>query len=162
LSALRQFVDEHRARRLRFAAAAVPDHGINLRREPAGVVLRLPPKPAEPPPEPPKRPKLRVGTGYLVDRVSALVAQHYGCTWAQFTSATRRAAIVWPRQVGVYIAKRVTNRSMSYIARRYCRDHTTIMYSVAKVEARCRDDFAFGSQMAALECSIRRQVVPKK
>ena len=48
--------------------------------------------------------------------------------------------LVVPRQVFAYIAKDLTQTSLSTIGRKINRDHTTILHSINKVEIRLKED----------------------
>ena len=50
-------------------------------------------------------------------------------------SQRRHRSVVWPRQVGMYLAKQLTARSLPEIGRRFGnRDHTTVLHAIRKIE----------------------------
>lgn len=62
-------------------------------------------------------------------------------------SQRRHRSVVWPRQIGMYLAKQLTSRSLPEIGRRFGnRDHTTVLHAIRKIEgelagdARLKDD----------------------
>jgi chromosomal replication initiator protein len=43
--------------------------------------------------------------------------------------------VVWPRQIGMWLAKQLTARSLPEIGRRFGnRDHTTVLHAIRKIE----------------------------
>jgi hypothetical protein len=64
-----------------------------------------------------------------------LVSSTYGVTATDIISERRSAKIVKPRQIAMYLAKRITLRSLPEIGRRFGgRDHTTVLHAVRKIE----------------------------
>ena len=50
-------------------------------------------------------------------------------------SQRRHRSVVWPRQIGMYLAKQLTSRSLPEIGRRFGnRDHTTVLHAIRKIE----------------------------
>lgn len=100
------------------------------------------------------------GDGRLrVEDVIAAVCRAYGVSRADLLSQRRTAGVVHPRQIAMYLAKRLTLRSLPEIARRMGgRDHTTVLHAVRKFEARTQSDAAFAAEMDALMVSIREGV----
>jgi chromosomal replication initiator protein len=50
-------------------------------------------------------------------------------------SQRRHRSVVWPRQIGMYLAKQLTHRSLPEIGRRFGnRDHTTVLHAIRKIE----------------------------
>jgi len=71
-----------------------------------------------------------------VRRIIRAVAQAYGASLVDILSRRRTAAIVRPRQVAMYLAKRLTFRSLPEIGHMLGgRDHTTVLHAVRKIEA---------------------------
>lgn len=78
------------------------------------------------------------------------VAGHFGLPLAAMKSPIRTRDIVRPRQVAMYLAKRMTARSLPEIGRLFDRDHSTVFYAVRVVEDRRAADVAFDREVAAL------------
>jgi chromosomal replication initiator protein len=71
-----------------------------------------------------------------IEDIQRAVARQYNVSGSDVLSARRTANIVRPRQVGMYLAKTLTLRSLPEIGRRYGhRDHTTVLHAVRKIEA---------------------------
>jgi chromosomal replication initiator protein len=48
---------------------------------------------------------------------------------------------VWPRQIGMYLSKQLTTRSLPEIGRRFGdRDHTTVLHAIRKIEGEIGND----------------------
>lgn len=70
-----------------------------------------------------------------VSAIQRVVAKHYGVSRLDLVSARRTADVVRPRQVAMYLAKKLTSRSLPDIAGRFGgRDHTTALHAVRKIE----------------------------
>lgn len=70
-------------------------------------------------------------------------------------SHRRNRSIVRPRQIGMYLAKVLTERSLPEIGRRFGdRDHTTVLHAVRKVTALIASDPQFACEVN----EIRRRI----
>lgn len=70
-----------------------------------------------------------------IDDIQRKVAEHYKLKMADLLSARRAREVARPRQVAMYLAKKLTPRSLPEIGRRFGgRDHTTVMHAVKRVE----------------------------
>lgn len=63
------------------------------------------------------------------------VCQYYGIPKAQLVSNKRNQAVVYPRQIAMYLSRELTDMSLPRIGEEFGgRDHTTVMYAIAKIE----------------------------
>ena len=70
-----------------------------------------------------------------IEDIVRVVTKHYGVSRLDIMSPRRHRSIVWPRQIGMYLAKQLTSRSLPEIGRRFGdRDHTTVLHAIRKVE----------------------------
>jgi chromosomal replication initiator protein len=70
-----------------------------------------------------------------VEEIQKQVAGHYNIRLTDMHSARRARVIARPRQVAMYLAKKLTPRSLPEIGRKFGgRDHTTVMHAVKRVE----------------------------
>jgi len=69
------------------------------------------------------------------------VAEHFNLRLPDMLSQRRSRNIARPRQVAMYLAKQLTERSLPEIGRKFSgRDHTTVMHAIRKIEElRCSD-----------------------
>ena len=71
-----------------------------------------------------------------LDEIQARVAEHYGLTMTELLGPKRARAVARPRQVAMYLAKTLTERSLPEIGRGFGgRDHTTVLHGVRRIEA---------------------------
>jgi len=64
------------------------------------------------------------------------VCEHYRIRQAEMGSARRAREVARPRQIAMYLAKQLTQRSLPEIGRRFGgRDHTTVIHAVRTIEA---------------------------
>ncbi|MBV9818817.1 MAG: chromosomal replication initiator protein DnaA [Solirubrobacterales bacterium] len=76
-----------------------------------------------------------------IDDVQALVAEHFGLTVEQLTSASRAAKVAWPRQVAIHLARQTTAESLPTIGRAFGnRNHATVLHACNRVADRLRSD----------------------
>ena len=70
-----------------------------------------------------------------IDEIQRKVADYYTLKMADLLSARRAREVARPRQVAMYLAKKLTPRSLPEIGRRFGgRDHTTVMHAVKRIE----------------------------
>ncbi len=70
-----------------------------------------------------------------IDEIQRKVAEYYVLKMADLLSARRAREVARPRQVAMYLAKKLTPRSLPEIGRRFGgRDHTTVMHAVKRIE----------------------------
>jgi chromosomal replication initiator protein len=71
-----------------------------------------------------------------IDEIQRKVAEHYKLRLSDLLSARRARDVARPRQVAMYLAKKLTPRSLPEIGRRFGgRDHTTVMHAVKRIES---------------------------
>ncbi len=70
-----------------------------------------------------------------IDEIQRRVADYYNLKPSDMVSARRAREVARPRQVAMYLAKRLTPRSLPEIGRRFGgRDHTTVMHAVKRID----------------------------
>jgi len=70
-----------------------------------------------------------------IEEIQKQVAQHFNVRVADMHSDRRSRVVARPRQVAMYLAKQLTQRSLPEIGRKFGgRDHTTVMHAVRKIE----------------------------
>jgi chromosomal replication initiator protein len=86
-----------------------------------------------------------------IDEIQKKVAEHFNVKMAEMTSSRRARVVARPRQVAMYLAKQLTQRSLPEIGRKFGgRDHTTVMHAVKKIEELSRGDRAFAEDVELL------------
>ena len=70
-----------------------------------------------------------------IQRIQRIVSEYFQITVEDIRSKKRSANISFPRQIAMYLCRSVTNESFPKIAIEFGgKDHTTVMYSVEKIE----------------------------
>jgi chromosomal replication initiator protein len=70
-----------------------------------------------------------------IEDILRIVSRHFGVPKGELLSQRRHRSVVWPRQIGMYLAKQLTARSLPEIGRRFGnRDHTTVLHAIRKIE----------------------------
>ena len=82
--------------------------------------------------------------GITMDRIARTVAAHYKLSMEELKSKNNSRQIAVPRQVAMYLCKRLTKHSFPEVGREYGgKHHTTVMHSVDKIDALVKDDKNF-------------------
>jgi chromosomal replication initiator protein len=93
-----------------------------------------------------------------IDDILKVVGRHYNVARADLLSPRRARSIVRPRQVGMYLAKKLTPRSLPEIGRRFGgRDHSTVLHAVRKIEELILTDEQLAREVALLMRLIEQQ-----
>lgn len=76
-----------------------------------------------------------------LDDIIKVVARSEGVTVADILGASRSKEITRARHRAMYLAKRITGKSLPDLGRRFgVRDHTTVLHGVRKIEMQCARD----------------------
>ena len=82
--------------------------------------------------------------GLTLDRIARTVAAHYKLSLEELKSKNNSRQIAVPRQVAMYLCKRLTKHSFPEIGRAYGgKHHTTVMHSVEKIDSVIKEDRNF-------------------
>lgn len=85
-----------------------------------------------------------------VDEIQTKVAEYFKIRIADLRSERRERSVARPRQIAMYLAKKLTVRSLPDIGRKFDRDHTTVMHAVKKVEELMQTDSALSEDILLL------------
>jgi len=70
-----------------------------------------------------------------IDEIQRAVSSHFELKPLDLVSARRARVVARPRQIAMYLAKRLTTRSLPEIGRKFGgRDHSTVIHAVRRVE----------------------------
>jgi len=87
-----------------------------------------------------------------IDEIQKLCAAHYRIDAAEMRSQRRARAVARPRQVAMYLAKKLTPRSLPEIGRIFGgRDHSTVIHAVKTIEAMRIDNPEMDADIRALQ-----------
>jgi chromosomal replication initiator protein len=83
-----------------------------------------------------------------IDLIIKKVCEHFNVRSSDIISSKRSSNIVMPRQIGMYLAKELTQKSYLDIARAFKKqDHTTIIHAVKKIK-----------DLYNIDCEIREDI----
>jgi chromosomal replication initiator protein len=92
-----------------------------------------------------------------VDAIQKKVAEHFDIRLADMTSRRRPQNVAFPRQVAMYLSRRLTDRSLVDIGETFGgRDHGTVMHACRLVEQRMNDDQRLRQTVAYLQQALER------
>lgn len=84
-----------------------------------------------------------------VSDIQKLVSEHYKVSIADITSSRRARNIARPRQIAMYLSKKLTTKSLIEIGQKFGgKDHTTVMHAVRKVEDLITGDQEIGGDVS--------------
>ena len=90
------------------------------------------------------------------DRIQDTVGRWFGVTRAELQAKTRERSVALPRQICMYLARRLTNRSQKEVGRAFGgRDHSTVAHACSQIEHRMNTDAEFKSTIESLVKQIR-------
>ncbi|MET4529167.1 helix-turn-helix domain-containing protein [Bradyrhizobium sp. JR18.2] len=132
-------------------------HGEKFVKVEQVVIVEAPPEPELPPPsvpewitsveEGPRKP--------TISEIRKCVAKHFKVSANDLDSSRRISKIVIPRQIGFYLARKLTTRSLPEIGRRFGgKDHTTVLHGSRVIEQKMNKDPNFARTVAALEAQF--------
>ena len=69
-----------------------------------------------------------------VDKIQNIVSNYFNIALSEMLSQRRSRPLARPRQIAMYLAKKMTTRSLPEIGRRFAnRDHTTVIHAVKTI-----------------------------
>ena len=90
-----------------------------------------------------------------IDDILRTISQQYAVSRGDLLSARRTRSIVRPRQIGMYLSKQLTSRSLPEIGRRFGgRDHTTVIHAIRKIEELMNEDPNLRDEIETLKTDL--------
>ncbi len=90
-----------------------------------------------------------------VERIQHTVAGHYNIKPEDMKSASRLRTIAFPRQIAMYLSRKLTRQSLPAIGQLFGgKDHTTIMYACQKIEELQKSDLVLREELKNLENTL--------
>lgn len=115
------------------------------------VPLTLPPVIVEGP----YRPLMQVKDAPPVETIRDRVAMRFGVAPKDICGQSRVKHLVIPRQAGMYLARKLTRRSLPEIGKRFGnRDHTTVMHAMKSFPQKMAEDHELETIVRELEASF--------
>ncbi len=107
----------------------------------ASVLDTIQPRPASDPPS--------------LEAIQHVVAAAFAVNVSDLLSSSRSARLAWPRQLAMYLARELTNRSLENIGAQFGgRSHTTVVHACAQVSRRIARDVETAKQLSALRATL--------
>jgi chromosomal replication initiator protein len=92
-----------------------------------------------------------------VEDILRIVSRHFAVPKAEILSDRRHRSVVRPRQIGMYLAKQLTSRSLPEIGRRFGnRDHTTVLHAIRKIDKELSGDPRLKDEIEELKRQLNR------
>jgi len=93
-----------------------------------------------------------------IEDILKVVSRHFNVGRNDLLSARRAREVVMPRQIGMYLAKKLTARSLPEIGRRFGgRDHSTVLHAVRKIDEQMKGDEKLARELALLIRLVEQQ-----
>ncbi len=87
-----------------------------------------------------------------VEDILRVISKHFGVSKNDILSQRRHRSIVWPRQIGMFLAKAMTARSLPEIGRRFGgRDHTTVLHAIRKIDGELKTNSRLRAEIEDLK-----------
>ena len=91
-----------------------------------------------------------------VENIQKTVADYYKIKTADMYSKKRPASIARPRQIAMYLAKELTQKSLPEIGELFGgRDHTTVLHAVRKITGERQQNTELNQQLHVLEQTLK-------
>lgn len=88
-----------------------------------------------------------------------VICEHYGISVMLLLGERRTSDLVRPRHIAMFLAHKITARSLPYLGRRFGgKDHTTIMNAVHNIADAYEKDVAFAVIIDELEAKIKKEI----
>jgi chromosomal replication initiator protein len=92
-----------------------------------------------------------------IDRIQALVCERFSVTLDELTGDRRSQAIVYPRQVAMYLSRELTDSSLPKIGKEFGgRDHTTVIHATSKIARLIREDRSVYNLVQELTARVKQ------
>ncbi len=99
------------------------------------------------------------GVKTSIEDIQRKTAEFYKLDVRDFHSPQRARRVARPRQVAMYLARKLTTRSLPEIGRRFGgRDHTTVLHACRRIEALCDEDPLFRQEVEFLSQMLSKRV----
>ncbi len=93
-----------------------------------------------------------------IEDIIRVVSRHYAVSKADILSERRHRSIVYPRQIGMYLAKQLTSRSLPEIGRRFGdRDHTTVLHAIRKIDKDLENNMRLREELEELKKQLNHR-----
>ncbi len=92
-----------------------------------------------------------------VERIQEAVVDRFGITLQELTGDRRSQAIVYPRQVAMYLCRELTDSSLPKIGKKFGgRDHTTVIHATSKIAKLIKEDRSVYNLVQELTARVKQ------
>ena len=92
-----------------------------------------------------------------VERIQDIVVERFGISMQELTGDRRSQAIVYPRQVAMYLCRELTDSSLPKIGKKFGgRDHTTVIHATSKIAKLIQEDRSVYNLVQELTARIKQ------
>jgi chromosomal replication initiator protein len=92
-----------------------------------------------------------------IEDILRIVSRHFAVSKQDILSQRRHRSVVRPRQIGMYLAKHLTSRSLPEIGRRFGdRDHTTVLHAIRKIDKEVGENVRLKDEIDELKRQLNR------
>ena len=93
-----------------------------------------------------------------VDKIQNIVSNYFNIALSEMLSQRRSRPLARPRQIAMYLAKKMTTRSLPEIGRRYAnRDHTTVIHAVKTITRLSEQDEEMKKNISQIKSLLLEQ-----
>ncbi len=93
-----------------------------------------------------------------IEDIQKIVVNYYDISNTDFLSARRSRHIARPRQIAMYLSKKLTTKSLPEIGRKFTgRDHTTVIHAIKKIEDLIQKDKKFEFEVQEISNRILKK-----
>ncbi len=89
-----------------------------------------------------------------VENIQKIVAEHFQVRVSDLKSKNRSRSFAVPRQIAMFLARKLTQASTTEIGRRFGKDHSTVIHSTTKIENLIKTDLSLHATIETLEQKI--------
>jgi chromosomal replication initiator protein len=90
-----------------------------------------------------------------IDKIQNVTSNFFGISLDEMLSQRRSRPLARPRQIAMYLAKKLTTRSLPEIGRKFAnRDHTTVIHAVKTIDKFLKNDEKMGNNIEEIKSII--------
>jgi chromosomal replication initiator protein len=90
-----------------------------------------------------------------IERIQEVVGRHYRVEIERMKSRSKRREDYLPRQVAMFLCRRLTNESLEAIGKAFNKRHASVIYSIGNMERKVREDQRIARQIEFLAEKIK-------
>lgn len=100
--------------------------------------------------------------GPSISAIQQEVAETFGLTVSDLTARNNSRDIAHPRQIAMYLCKKLTNSTLSEIGRAFNKHHTTVMHGISKIQTNIAVDGDLRAQINGFIQKISHSLMSRK